>query len=183
MQRGLLHNLWIGNPDALIRTLVIGVFAYVGLVAILRVSGKRTLAKLNAFDLVVTVALGSTLATILLSREIALAQGLLAIAVLVALQFGITWSSVRWPWVRQVVTGNPRLLLYRGRRLPEALRQARITDDELQSAARSAGSANLEELAAIVLETDGSLSIIADLGAAGLAGIATPDQPPPAQPE
>jgi uncharacterized membrane protein YcaP (DUF421 family) len=41
----------------------------------LRVSGKRTLAKMNAFDLVVTVALGSTLATILLSADVSLAEG------------------------------------------------------------------------------------------------------------
>src|SRR4051794_24742339 len=48
---------------ALGRVLLVGPLAYVALVLLLRVSGKRTLTKLNAFDLVVTVSLGSTLAT------------------------------------------------------------------------------------------------------------------------
>ena len=49
------------------RTLILGFMSYVGLVILLRASGKRALSKMNAFDLIVTVALGSTLATVLLS--------------------------------------------------------------------------------------------------------------------
>jgi uncharacterized membrane protein YcaP (DUF421 family) len=60
------------------RTAIVGVLAYAALVVLLRISGKRTLAKMNAFDLVVTVALGSTLATILLSKEVSLASGVAA---------------------------------------------------------------------------------------------------------
>ena len=66
----------------LARVLIVGVSAYAALVFLLRISGKRTLSKMNAFDLVVTVALGSTLATILLSKDVALAEGLLALALL-----------------------------------------------------------------------------------------------------
>ena len=80
---------------ALGRVLVIGPLAYLALVLLLRISGKRTLTKLNAFDLVVTVALGSTLATILLSKSVSLTEGVLALALLIALQFAITWTSVR----------------------------------------------------------------------------------------
>ena len=57
------------------RIVIIGALIYPALIAILRLSGKRTLAKLNAFDLTVTVALGSTLATIPLSRDVALLEG------------------------------------------------------------------------------------------------------------
>ena len=75
----MLFDTWFG----LVRIVVVGTAAYAALVLILRVSGKRTLAKLNAFDLVVTVALGSTLATVLLSKSVALAEGLLGFALLV----------------------------------------------------------------------------------------------------
>ncbi len=57
---------------ALGRIVVVGVLAYIGLVFLLRVSGKRTLSKMNAFDLVITIALGSTFATVLLSKSVAL---------------------------------------------------------------------------------------------------------------
>ncbi len=107
------------DAAALARTVLIGIAAYAALIAILRVSGKRTLSKMNAFDFVVTVALGSTLATILVDTSVTLAQGALALALLVALQFAITWTSVRVAWVRRIVTGEPALLARHGRCLPD----------------------------------------------------------------
>ncbi len=147
------------------RTLLIGVLAYLSLIIMLRVSGKRTLAKMNAFDLVVTVAIGSTLATIVLSKSVALAEGLLALALLVGMQFVISWSSTRMPWLRRVVTGEPRLLLRDGEMLEPALRDTRLTREEVRAAVRAAGIAQIESVAAVVLETDGSFSVIA--GSAG----------------
>jgi uncharacterized membrane protein YcaP (DUF421 family) len=84
----------------LFRVLVVGVLAYITFGLFLRLSGKRTLSKMNAFDFVVTVAPGSTLATVLLTEDVALADGALAFALLVGLQFVVTWSSVRARWVR-----------------------------------------------------------------------------------
>jgi uncharacterized membrane protein YcaP (DUF421 family) len=74
-----LDRVFFSGWDSLLRTLVVGVLAYVALVVFLRISGKRTLSKMNAFDLIVTVALGSTLATVTLSKEVALADGALAL--------------------------------------------------------------------------------------------------------
>ena len=145
------------------RTLVVGICAYVALVVLLRISGKRTLSKMNAFDFVVTVALGSTLATILLSQDVALAEGVLAFTTLIGLQFAITWSSVRAPWVRGVVTGEPTLLLYRGELLSDAMRRSRVTESEIHAALRTAGCSAAGEVAAVVLETDGSLSVVHSL--------------------
>jgi uncharacterized membrane protein YcaP (DUF421 family) len=152
----ILFNSWF----ALMRTVIVGGLAYLGLIVFLRISGKRTLSKMNAFDLVVTVALGSTLATITLSADVALAQGLVALALLIALQFAITWSSVRWPWVRRVITGEPSLLFYRDRYLSDALRRARVTEEEVRAAVRRGGHAAIEDVDAVVLETDGSFSVV-----------------------
>lgn len=150
-----------------------GVIAYVGLIVLLRISGKRTLAKMNAFDLVVTVSLGSALATLLLSRDIALTQGGAALALLIGLQFLIIWSSVRWKWVRQVVTGEPALLLYRGTCQADARRRSRVTDGEVRAAVRAQGIAALEDVEAVVLETDGSFSVVRrGNGHAGCLGLA-----------
>jgi uncharacterized membrane protein YcaP (DUF421 family) len=146
--------------DGVRRTLIIGLLAYPALILFLRIAGNRTLAKLNAFDLIVTVALGSTLATVLLSKTVALAEGVLAFFILVGLQFLVTWSSVRVRWVRRVVTGEPRLLLYQGEMLLTALRKARLTQDEVMAAVRGAGVHALENVQAVVLETDGSLSVV-----------------------
>ena len=141
------------------RVLLVGVLAYAALVLILRVSGKRTLSKMNAFDFVVTVALGSTLATILLSKDVALAEGILALALLIGLQFVITWFSVRSSTVNRLVKAEPSLLLHRGRFLHEQMRRARVVEAEIQAAVREQVFASMEEVEAIVLETDGSFSI------------------------
>jgi uncharacterized membrane protein YcaP (DUF421 family) len=156
-----MEAIFFNGWSVLGRTLLIGVLAYVSLVFMLRVSGKRTLAKMNAFDLVVTVAIGSTLATIVLSKSVALAEGLLALALLIGMQFAISWSSTRMPWLRRIVTGEPRLLLRDGTMLDDALREARVTREEVRAAVRAAGIGALGDVAAVVLETDGSFSVIA----------------------
>ena len=166
-----MEAIFFNGWSVLGRTLLIGVLAYVSLVFMLRVSGKRTLAKMNAFDLVVTVAIGSTMATIVLSKSVALAEGLLALALLIGMQFAISWSSTRMPWLRRVVTGEPRLLLRDGTMLDEALRDARVTREEVRAAVRSSGIGALGDVAAVVLETDGSFSVIAGQPGAALSSL------------
>jgi len=155
-----MENALFDNWSSLLRTLTVGGLSYVVLILFLRLSGKRTLSKLNAFDLVVTVALGSTLATILLSKEVSLAQGALAFSLLIGMQFIVTWSSVRIRWLRRLVTGEPALLLYRGQVLEDRLRRVRLTREEVHAAVRATGIADLCDVQAVVLETDGSLSVV-----------------------
>ena len=160
MARVLDAGVFFGGWAGLARTVIVGIAAYVALVAMLRVSGKRTLSKLNAFDLVVTVALGSTLATILLSRDVPLAEGVLALALLVGLQWLIAWSSSRSRTVSRLVKSDPRLLVLRGRVLRDALASERVVEDEVLAAVRDAGFASLDEVGAVVLETDGTFSVL-----------------------
>lgn len=178
--------MFFNDADTLLRTLIVGVLAYIGLVALLRISGRRTLSKMNAFDLVVTVALGSTLATILLNKNVSLAEGMVAFATLIGLQYLVTWTGVRFDWVRKVVTGEPALLFHRGRMLPHALRRARVAEDEVRAAVRGAGQAALDAIEAVILETDGSFSVVPRApggGASSLHGVSTPaDDDTTAQP-
>lgn len=160
----MFFDSWFG----LLRVLVVGTLAYTFLVVLLRVTSKRTLSKMNAFDLVVTVALGSTLATILLSKDVALLEGALALTLLCALQFAVTWLSVRSGAVKRIVKAEPRLLYFRGEPLDDVLRAERVTVDEVEAAVRQSGKGSPAEVAAVVLETDGSLTVIAELGDDGL---------------
>ncbi len=148
--------------NGVVRVLVVGVCAYLSLLVLLRGAGKRTLAKLNAFDFVVTVALGSTLATVLLSSDVPLVNGVVAMAVLVAMQFLVAWLSVRSRTVERLVKSEPTLVFRHGF-LHTPMRRMRVTEDEIGQAARAAGKAGLDEVAAVVLETDGSLSVLAQV--------------------
>jgi len=150
----------IGSPFGLIRILVVGPLAYLLLIAVLRFSGKRTLAKMNAFDFVVTVALGSTLATVLLSKDVPLDEGVLAFVLLAGLQFVIAWIAQRVSPIEKAIKSSPRVLLRDGQVDETALLDERVTRDEVAAAVRKSGEGDLGQIAAVVLETDGSFSVI-----------------------
>jgi uncharacterized membrane protein YcaP (DUF421 family) len=152
--------MWFDGWSDIVRVLAVGAAAYVTVVVLLRLSGKRTLAKLNAFDWVVSVAFGSTLATILLSSDVSWAEGATALALLAALQFAVAWTTARLPGGRPVVTARATLLLQDGRLLDDALHRQRVTVDEIRQAVRATGTGDLSSVAAVVLETDGSLSVV-----------------------
>lgn len=151
----MLFQDWGG----IVRTLIVGVLAYVGLVVFLRIAGKRTLAKLNAFDLVVTVALGSTLSAILLQESIALAEGLTAFGVLILLQYAVTFTSVRSRSFARLVRAEPTLLVRAGELLQAAADRQRVTEEEIEGAVRASGGKSLEDADMVVLESDGTLSV------------------------
>lgn len=150
----------IGSLHGLVRILVVGPLAYLLLIAILRVSGKRTLAKMSAFDFVVTVALGSTLATVLLSKDVPLLEGVLGFAVLATLQFVIAWIAQRAKPIEAAIKSEPRVLLQGGKIDQSALLAERVTDEEIRAAVRKGGMGDLAAVALVVLETDGSFSVI-----------------------
>lgn len=152
--QSMLFQSWSG----IFRTIIVGILAYITLVLFLRLSGKRTLAKLNAFDLVVTVALGSTLSAILLQESIALAEGAVALGLLIFMQFLVTFTSVRWPAFARAVRSEPTLLAHNGEFCDGTLKKERITRDEALSAIRSAGGRDVSDVSHLVLESDGTLS-------------------------
>ena len=152
--------MFFDDASGLARVLIVGPLAYLWLIAILRVSGKRTLAQLNAFDFIVTVALGSTLATVVLSSPVAWVEGALALALLAVLQLVVAWVSVHVRWVRDAVTSTPTVLLRDGIPDRDALTRQRISEQSVRQAVRSAGIGGLELVAAVVLEPNGTISVV-----------------------
>lgn len=158
-----MEKVFFDSWESMARTAILTVLAYAAMVFLLRVSGKRTLTKMNAFDFVVTIALGSALATVSLNKNVSLADGTLAFALFIFLQASLTWLSVRSKKVKNLVTSRPVMLLYKGEILEETLKKERITLEELHMAARKKGMLNLKQVGVIVLETTGDLTIIKDL--------------------
>jgi uncharacterized membrane protein YcaP (DUF421 family) len=122
---GTLRDMFFDSWIDIGRVVVVGVAAYLLLILTLRVSGKRTLAEMNAFDLVVTVALGSTLATVLLSTDVSLSEGATALILLITAQFVVAWSTVNAAIARRTVKSNSTLLLWPGKILSDALTRQR----------------------------------------------------------
>lgn len=155
-----MKNVFFDSWESLGRSFIITILAYIVIVFMLRVYGKRTLAKMNAFDFIVTVALGSCLATVSLNKNVALTDGILVFFLLISLQFSITWLSVRVKFVKKIVTCQPTLLLYNGELFSDVLKKERITIEAVYVAARQKGIANLKDIDVIVLETTGDINVI-----------------------
>ena len=151
--------MFFDSAQGLFRVVALGVPVYITLVLLLRVCGKRTLSKMNAFDLVVTVAIGSTLGSVLTSNTIPMAEGIAALALLAGLQFTIAWLSVRFHMVQSLVKSEPRLLYYEGRFIESSLRDERVTPEEVRAAVRMQGLVSMEQVRAVVLETSGEFSV------------------------
>ena len=152
-------SMFFQDWQGIARTLVVGVLAYASLVAFLRISGKRTLAKLNAFDLVVTVALGSTLSAILVQETVALAEGAAALALLILMQFLVTFFSVRSHGFARAIRAEPTLLVRNGEYCRQAMKRERITEEETLSAVRAGGGRAIADAETMILESDGSISV------------------------
>lgn len=155
-----METIWFVSWESLIRTICLTTLGYTAMVLLLRVSGKRTLSKMNAFDFIVTIALGSCLASVALNKNISLADGATAIGLFIAFQFVLTWLSVRIKPVKKLITSTPSLLFYNGEFLNQTMKRERITEEEISSTARQQGLASLEDVDMIILESTGDIAII-----------------------
>ncbi|MBF8965656.1 DUF421 domain-containing protein [Pontibacter sp. FD36] len=160
-----MEQFFFDNWESIFRTFTITILAYIAMVLLLRASGKRTLSKMNAFDFIVTVALGSALAAVSLNKNIALLDGVLAFFLLIFLQYAITWLSVRVKYVKHIITSKPTLLLYKGELLDDALKRERVTIEEINSAARNGGHGDLSQIEVMILESTGEITVISNIKA------------------
>ena len=142
------------------RVFVLGVLAYITVVAFLRLSGKRTLSMMDPFDFVITTALGSTLAQTILTKEVTLMDGIASFVVLIGLQFVVTWLGLRFHVVRRLVKPHPKLLFYRGEFLKEVMKGEHVHEVEILAAVRGAGLASLDDVEAVVLEPNSNFSVV-----------------------
>ncbi|CAN5638015.1 DUF421 domain-containing protein [soil metagenome] len=167
---------FFGGWEPVLRIVVVGVLMYFALVLIFRVSGSRTLASMNAFDFIVTVAIGAVFGRTLTAQGVALVESVTALALLVALQFIVTWVQTRWSDFGEVIRNPPALLYFRGMFLDDAMRRQRITRDEILGAVRKSHLGSLGEVEAVVLEPSGEFSIIRSLGDGSALGERITDQ-------
>jgi len=159
-----MKDIFFGDISDVTRMLVIGTLTYFLLILFLRVTGKRALSKMNAFDLVITVALGSSFATVMLDNSIALLEGVAALGLLILLQYVVTFTAVRSERIRRLIKSDPTLLYYQGEFLEKNMKKERILKDEIHQHVRNAGYGNYEQVSAVVLETDGTLSVLSSDG-------------------
>ena len=139
---------------------LLGLMGYVALILLLRIAGKRSLSQLNAFDLVVTVSIGSILATIMLDQKVSIFDGITALATLLLLQWIFTMTTKESEKFDDVATSDPTLLYYNGSFCKDALNKERIQEKEIIQSVRMNGNLSMEQVKAVVIEPNGEISIL-----------------------
>lgn len=152
----------LGSSWDVIGTVALSTLAiYVTAVVTVRLAGRRTVAQLSAFDAVVTIALGSVIATTAVSGTTSYVEGATAFVVLLALQVSVAWLRRRSPLLRRLLEFEPEIVVRDGEgRLPRGPWTSQLTEDELWSRLRQQGVFHPEEVTLAVLEPNGALSVV-----------------------
>ncbi|MBP3952260.1 DUF421 domain-containing protein [Bacillus suaedae] len=131
---------------------------YPSLVFILRVFGKRTLTNVNMFDFIITVAYGNVLSSIIITKSISYADGVLVLFMLTALQMILSKLQVKFAFFANLIKAKPVFLYYQGEFNEEIIKREKFRKEDLRQALRKNGMTSFEQAEALILEGDGTIS-------------------------
>jgi uncharacterized membrane protein YcaP (DUF421 family) len=151
-----LPDIGSSLPEVALRTALV----YLFLIVALRVSGKREVGQMSVLELVVILVISDAVQNSMVGDNTTLWGGLIAVTTLLALDFGLKALARRSKGVREVIEGEPRLIVRDGRLLMRALNEEGLEVDEVRAAIRSHGLASAEDVKFAVLETDGAISVV-----------------------
>lgn len=132
---------------------------YLSTIFFTRMFGKRSFSKMSSFDFAMTVAVGSIIATTILSKSVSMSVGIVGLFSVYFLQISISLAR-RWEWVQHAVDNEPLLLMDGDIMLEDNMRKARVTESDLRSKLREANVTRISEVLAVVFETTGDISVL-----------------------
>ncbi|HET9552726.1 MAG TPA: YetF domain-containing protein [Anaeromyxobacteraceae bacterium] len=136
----------------------VGVYAF--LLVALRLAGRRELAQMTSFDLVLLLLISNAVQNSINAGDNSLGGGLVSALVLVVLNKAIGWAAWRWRWAERLLQGRPIRVITDGKVHLGALKREQLTLAELRSALRKQGVERITDCAKVVLEPDGTLSVL-----------------------
>jgi len=151
---------WFTNSsESLIAILLTALGIYIALVIFTRVSGKRSFSKMSSFDFAITVAIGSIIATAILSKSVSLPQGIVGLAALYVIQISVAYLR-RFQVIRDLLDNEPTYLMKNQDILYENLKKCKVTESDLKAKLREANVIQLSEVKAVIFESTGDISVL-----------------------
>jgi uncharacterized membrane protein YcaP (DUF421 family) len=152
-----MFNLSLPVLEKVLRPVVVYVFLVVGL----RLAGKRELAQLNAFDLIVLLTISNTVQNAIIGDDNSVTGGIIGASALLALNALVVRFLYHHRWLDHLVEGGPTVLIENGTVCDDELKRELLTHSELESAAHKQGFSTLAEVDRAVLEPGGTVSFVA----------------------
>lgn len=147
------------SPTSLIAIVLTAAGIYIATIIFTRLAGKRSFSKMSSFDFAMTVAIGSLIATTVLSKSVSLLQGVVGMAAVYALQL-LAAMLRRFKIVQKLVDNKPLLLMDGKEILHKNLRKARVTEADLRSKLREANVLELSQIRAVIFECTGDIAVL-----------------------
>jgi uncharacterized membrane protein YcaP (DUF421 family) len=138
-----------------------GVVVYLGLILLLRLTGKRQVGQLAPFDLVLLLVLSNAVQNSMNAGDNSLVGGLISAATLIGVNWLVSLATFRSKLLAAVIEGRPHVLIHNGRLFEKVLRREKLTHHELNAALRQAGLTCVEDVHSAILENNGSISVTA----------------------
>jgi uncharacterized membrane protein YcaP (DUF421 family) len=152
-----MFHLGLPILEKMVRPIII----YLFLVIVLRLAGKRELAQLNPFDLVVLLTLSNTVQNAIIGDDNSVTGGVIGAATLLLVNYLFVRFLYSHERLDTVVEGKTEVLIENGKIRPEALKKELITVPELEAAAHRQGLASLDEVERALIEPGGTFCFIA----------------------
>jgi uncharacterized membrane protein YcaP (DUF421 family) len=147
----------IGDRSTVVRAALV----YAFLLAVFRVAGRRTLAQVTTFDLILVLVIGDATQQAIIGDDFTVIAGVLAVSTLLLLDVALGRAKHRWPAIDAIVDGLPLPLIVNGRHDREQMDSEGVSDDDVLASAREIhGVSHLDQIEHAVLEASGALSII-----------------------
>lgn len=155
-----MEKIFYCSIDDIIRLLISSAIIYLLIIIYIRFLGKRSTSELNNFDWIVTVSVGSIVASTIIIENVSVTEGGCSVLFLMILQYIVTQLMYKSSTAREIVKSTPQLLLFEGKFLEKNLEKERIPKPEVYAAIRQRGLKSIKQIYAIVLETNSKISVI-----------------------
>ncbi len=137
---------------------VLAIFSII--IAITRIFGLRTFAKMSSFDFASTIAVGSVLASVILNKDYSILKGAIVLASIIGFQTLFSYLVRKVEPFKKYVTNKPQLIMWDGKILYDKLKSCNVGKDDLIAKLREANVHNFDEVKAVILESTGDVSVI-----------------------
>ncbi|MEH6660250.1 MAG: YetF domain-containing protein [Parasphingorhabdus sp.] len=133
---------------------------YLTVILLTRLAGVRSFSKMSGFDFAVTVAIGSVLGSVILSKNPPIAHGVAALVFLFGLQIVMAILRSHFPGLQFWADNRPRLIMIGGEIQHDQLKKAKMTESDLWGKLREANAFNFSQVLAVIAETTGDVSVL-----------------------
>lgn len=151
---------WILTTESTIIFIIISaIVTYISVILLTRIFGKRSFSKMSSFDFACTIAIGSIIASTLLSSSVSLIEGIVGLTIIYVSQFCIAYLR-RFEIFKNIVDNEPILLMDGNEILWDNLKKVLVTEDDLRAKLREANVIELSEVKAVIFETTGDIAVL-----------------------